>query len=341
VTSIYVLLSLPLFALTFFIVKGNSLLIFRSPIENSILLFAFTTTFLVFFQSVFISIYQITKKAKNLTLFQISLGLLTLAGNIYLVYYLRLSVFGYFCTSFFVTLIAFLYILFIVFKNCPRKNAINLKIEFGWILSYLKTGFPFMLGAFSLWLLAGVDRWIILNYLNESEVGVYSVAYRFASVYHPLVIIPLLNAYTPKIFEKFAQKEYKQKIYHLLSFAIVVFSILALITPYIAKFMIDKTYYDALPLIRPLVLGYGIFFLTQAIASILIYKKKIKLLTINVLVASFSNILFNLIFVSRWGLKGSIAAFVLGHLIWFIFTFMQAKRTEKILIKQSVNNEYR
>jgi hypothetical protein len=87
-----------------------------------------------------------------------------------------------------------------------------------------------------------------------------SVAYRFASVYHPLVIIPLLNAYTPKIFEKFAQKEYKQKIYHLLSFAIVVFSILALITPYIAKFMIDKTYYDALPLIRPLVLGYGIFF---------------------------------------------------------------------------------
>lgn len=338
---LYCLLSIPLFCISYFIISKNSATIFKSIIDSRILLMAFGAVFFLFFQSIFISIYQITKKAKKLTFFQVGIGLLTLGFNIYLVYYLKLGIFGYYATALLVAVFSFIYISINAINQTKDTFPLKYKIPINQALAYLKLGSPFILSSVSLWLLSGADRWIILHYLDEAEVGIYSVAYRFASVYYPLLIIPLLNAYTPKIFEKFALGNYNQKIPYLFIFSFVVFSILAVLTPILAKFMIDPVYYEALPLISPLIAGYGIFFITQAIASILIYKKKIKQLSVNILIASAANILFNFIFVSRWGLNGSIFAFIIGHIVWLLFTIYQTKHTEKQLQIIQKSDEYR
>lgn len=330
IISIFGIVSVPLFIIAFFISRLYSSQIFSGQLDPLILALAFSSTALTFFQSIFISIQQITKKAKKLTIFQLLLGLLTLALNIYLIYYLRKGVWGYFVANFLVSLASFIFIVFDTFRKSDKSIVLKLKIRIKELLPYFRLGFPFVLSAASLWLLAGADRWIILYFLSAEEVGIYSVAYKFASIYQPLLIIPVLNAYTPKIFERFAKGIYNQRIPLIFLFTAILFTMLALITPMLAKFMVDPAYYDALPLIPALITGYGLFFITQAIASLLIYKKRIKQLSLNILIASIANIFFNIIFVSAWGLHGAIIAFVAGHIIWLLFTLFQTMRAEKV-----------
>jgi O-antigen/teichoic acid export membrane protein len=330
---IYLLLSLPLFCIFLLIIIKNTSFFFKTYVDQDALLMAFIAIFLSFFQSIFISILQVSKQAKKLTLFQISLGILTLALNIYLVYYLRKGIFGYFASTFIVALFSFAYIVYDVMNKIDYAFKFEFRLKFQKIINYLKNGSPFVLGAVSVWILAGADRWIILYYLDDAGVGIYSVAYRFASMYYPLLIIPILNAYTPNLFEKFSNNNFHQNMKKIIISSFLVSLILAFITPLVAQFLIDKSYYASLELMPILVIGYCFFFLTQVIAAIIVFKKKTNVLLQNIFFANIANILLNIFFIRKFGLVGAAVAFSSSQFVWFIATYYRARNLQKALMQ--------
>lgn len=51
-----------------------------------------------------------------------------------------------------------------------------------WAKDLLKFGYPFIFSALAYWIFSAQDRWMLASFSSVEEVGVYSVAFRFASV---------------------------------------------------------------------------------------------------------------------------------------------------------------
>ncbi len=51
-----------------------------------------------------------------------------------------------------------------------------------WCIKLIRFGYPFIFAGIAYWLLSSMDRWMLASIATVEEVGIYSVAFRFASV---------------------------------------------------------------------------------------------------------------------------------------------------------------
>ena len=62
-----------------------------------------------------------------------------------------------------------------------RKD-ITFRIDFEWIKSLTQYGYPYIFAGMAYWIFGSIDRWMLASMSSVEEVGIYSVAFRFASV---------------------------------------------------------------------------------------------------------------------------------------------------------------
>lgn len=62
-----------------------------------------------------------------------------------------------------------------------RKD-LTLTISREWFMELTRFGYPFIFAGIAYWLFASMDRWMLAKMYSIEEVGIYSVAFRFASV---------------------------------------------------------------------------------------------------------------------------------------------------------------
>ncbi|QNF34984.1 oligosaccharide flippase family protein [Adhaeribacter swui] len=320
INLIYIGLAVPLFALTAIFLLNNN--IFSLPNNSfSIITLILLSAFLTFFQLNFFSISQLEKKAVFLTNFKLLSGILVLVLNVILVYYYRLGISGILFSNFAVLLLT---ALFIITKNKEYFSFASInKIQKKEVADLLKMGIPFILSSLSSWLMIAADRWLIAYFLQPSSVGIYSVAFKFAIVFEPLLIAPILSVYNPYIFEKFKRNNLNQNSLKLIVGVICIFFLLSIISYLGANLMIDESFSESLSLIPILVLGFAFSLLAQVFAALMIYQNKSKLLVQNVLISSLINIFINCIFIKYFGLFGVATAFLLSNFTWFLLTFFQ------------------
>ncbi|WP_164891125.1 lipopolysaccharide biosynthesis protein [Botryobacter ruber] len=321
VIGTYSLLGFPLFLLSGFALFYFDYLLFEQPVSFLIALLTIASSFLLFYQNLFFSILQISKKALNLTLNKLFLGLLTAGLNIYLVYYLRLGVTGILFSNCSLLLLSLVYPLFLFIKKI-RPDFSNFTL--GKSLHYIRTGLPFIISSLSYWVLSGVDRWLIGFILGERSVGLFSVAYKFSSVYEPLLIAPVLGVYTPYIFERFANNNFKQHKTRMTLAVSGLFVLLAFLSYILAKTFIDRSYYGSLVLIPFLVGSFAFYFLAQLISSPILFLKKSKALVVNIITSGLLNVLLNVIFLKHFGLIGAGMAALFSNFAWFLLSTAQS-----------------
>lgn len=322
VINIYTVLGLPLFIISSLLLARFDYLILDQPISLTVTALTIVSSFLLFYQNTFFSILQIAKKALRLTTYKIAIGTFTLIFNLYLIYYLRVGFLGILWSNFLVLALSLLYPLFLYNRFF---EGLVIRINYTQTIRYIKLGFPFILTSLSYWTLSGVDRWLILYYLGDEQVGLYSVAYKFSSVYEPLLIAPVLSVYTPHIFEQFSRQNYKQKKWLLVTAVLAVFILLAVFSKLAASLFIDSSYHASLDLIPYLIGGFAFFFLAQLVSAPILFFKRSKMLVINVAIAGVVNILFNIYFLNVYGLIGAGIAFLASNFVWFCLSEIQSR----------------
>jgi O-antigen/teichoic acid export membrane protein len=320
IVNTYTVLALPLFVLAGIALYYWDHVLFEQPVTAFVALLVVVHSFLYFYQGTFFSVLQISKRAYELTVNKVIVGLFTAIFNIVLVYYLRMGVIGVLISNFVVLSLSLVYPLYLYIKS---MKPINLGLDFKQSYKYIKLGFPFIISSLSYWLLAGVDRWLILSFLGESSVGLYSVAYKFSSVFEPLLIAPVLSVYTPYIFERFSKGLYNQRKVLMFAVVVVFFTALAFATQFIAKFAVDAQYHEALSLVPYLVGGFGFFFLAQLLSTAILYFKKSNILVLNVTLSGAMNIVFNIALIKHMGLEGAGMASLISNFAWFVLTAAQ------------------
>ena len=62
------------------------------------------------------------------------------------------------------------------------KKDITLSFSKKWFTSSFQFGYPFIYAGLGFWLFTSMDRWMLTAYTSLSEVGIYSVAFKFSSI---------------------------------------------------------------------------------------------------------------------------------------------------------------
>lgn len=294
--------------------------------------FGILTTYLNFFQGIYILVLKFSERAKAVTILQIAIGLLSMAMNIYFVYYLRTGISGIIWAN----LISMMISLIIIGSSLGSKIKL---FNFTWdkeqIKDILKLSLPFVPGALSYWFLNSANRWILLHYGTLVDVGLFSLAIKFTSIFDPILIQPFLNSNNPRTLRQFSEGNYVQNFRYLYPGLIIFFVLMGFVIRQIAEWMIDPSYFPALPLIPVLVSGISLSILAQVTALLLMFRKKVRQTFTSIVAGSFMSVLASFLLVPRYGSMGAAIGIVMGNFFWcgFIYLFYTQEK-KKVLSNQ-------
>ena len=201
-------------------------------------------------------------------------------------------------------------------------------IYFSWakLKEMINYGFPYIPGGLGMFVLNFVDRFFLQRFASLSEVGIYSLGYKFGMLINPLVIDPFFSIWRPKMFE-LEKRENAKDIYSvMLTYFLFVEIFLALgISVLIKDILIiisDPAYHSAYKVVPLILMSYilwGGYFHVQV--GILL-KKKTKNIAYIVTVSALSNLAMNYLLIPRIGMWGAALATLASFAIMFILNYL-------------------
>lgn len=328
VMSMYLAITTSLYLIMFIIAAGQYMDIL-SGVNTIMIALSFTTTYLLFFQGILLTVLRLSGKALRATIFQVVLGCINILMNLLLVYYLRMGIMGILITGFTVSVISVIYAFF-MFRSYGFR--FHYSLEKKYVQQYLRLSLPFIPSALSLWMMYSANRWILLNFTNVDEVGIFSVASRFGTVFDQLMTQPFLNAYMPVILTRLRNKDHSSPVLKVAIGTIGLFSVIGFSLAAFGKWFIGPAYHSALPIIPVLALAAAFSLIAQAVAAPLVFNKKSLYLLYAVIAGSVGSVAGNLIFVKKFGSMGAAFGNLTGNIVWalaILFFVIQSRRIQQ------------
>lgn len=195
----------------------------------------------------------------------------------------------------------------------------------------LAISFPLIFHALSAIILGQGDRLVINHVLDETAAGIYSFCYMIAV---PISIIwnASNTAWVPEYYDYMAAGE-QEKLAAASKLYIRYFSILAgllmLVSPEGVKILGTKEYYDGIPIVPVVIMGYYFNYLYSFPANYEFYHKKTKFIAGSTLATAILNIILNYILIPHYGILGAGIATMLSY----IFLFMLHDVIARFVIK--------
>ncbi len=296
--------------------------------ENGLLLYIF---FVVYFIYPFLK--QIVRglgKSKQYVLVEILYTLIFLLLAIITIVFLKWNVKGLFISNILAFSIA---IIFMLLKNKINTLVINIKISRELIKEMLKYSIPLILNVTSLWFMTSAIKYFIVFNIGYSSNGIYSVAYKFAS------IIQIVNSVFYLSWQEEAFKIYPYKDLHYkfnifikkyLSFIMLLLLLIVSFQPIVVKYFIGKQFQDIINYI-PLI-SYGFVFMCLGSFYGVIYQceKKTLGLSVSSIISGIFVIVINLFFSINYNLYFASFSFILSFMIFSIYRIIDSRKFIKI-----------
>lgn len=201
------------------------------------------------------------------------------------------------------------------------KNELKLsKIRLKWIKEIALYGYPFIFAGLTYWLFGSVDRWMLASMSTIEDVGIFSVAFRFASLL-TFVVSAFAQAWSPQAIKiKTDYPKSYRKIYgHILSILLLIMLLigggLSLFSGELVSSLMSSDYQaSALPFS---ILCFGIIIQsTQQITAIGIsIEKKTHIFMLLVSLATIVNFLLNLFLIPKYGATGAACSTAVAYVV--------------------------
>lgn len=192
---------------------------------------------------------------------------------------------------------------------------------------------PLILHGLASTVLSTVDRTMLTSMRSASETGIYSVAYTLGMAV--IVITTALESVWIPWFTKKMNEGSKNAInvvakkYVLLVSTCCVIAMLCL--PEILKLFTEKSFWDGISLIPPIVLASYVMFLYSISVNLEYYMKATNRIAINTIIAAGLNIALNIVFIPKFGAVAAAYTTVASYSVSFILHYLYAKKLDKEL----------
>ena len=211
---------------------------------------------------------------------------------------------------------------------------VNLSLKTSYLKRLLVLGYPFIFSTFSVWALNYSDRFILNYYTGETAVGIYSLAYTFANLFHIFLYTPFGLFWSP-FFLSYASEKSVEKTKMLLSRAVRYLFIISsalwlaislgsgsVMIIFRDSFGAQEGYLQAENLVPLLTLGIWFYFIAGRFGNALFVTKTPRYFGIAGVIAAITNIVLNFLFIPKLGALGAafttaIAYFVHLALIYY------------------------
>jgi O-antigen/teichoic acid export membrane protein len=178
-------------------------------------------------------------------------------------------------------------------------------------------GYPFIFAGLAYWIFGSMDRWLLAELGNAIEVGIFSIAFKFAA------IVTFVNSAFGQAWSPYAiklmrdDKNYRQTYSGILSIWYFLLAILgctiALFADELLILLTPREYWPAAKTLGFIVMGLVLFGTTQITALGISLEKKTRFLTYGAWLAAMVNFLLNVALIPRYGALGSAFATLITY----------------------------
>ncbi len=187
------------------------------------------------------------------------------------------------------------------------RNILGFHWEKSTIVMYLRFSLPLIPGMFSGWANNYVNRFIMLSFLSLAEIGLFTVAFRIASVFR-ILEDAVKMAWGPFVYESLQKENHKEMFRTVFSFSVLIIftlvSVLALFANELLAIFATYEYNQAVSLMTILFLSLGLNALVQIVLIGPVITKKTHYNSLLQLAGLIVNVLCLFILVPEYGLIG-------------------------------------
>jgi len=242
--------------------------------------------------------------------------ILQLSLNIYFVMFLKTGVVGILYSSIISSILTSTYVTYDTFKQVQIHFSMRKTKEM------VKYGTPLIFSNVGAFILTFSDRYFLKYYATLSDVGIYSLGYKFGMLLSVLLIGPFNQIWSAQLFE-IAKKEDAQetfkKVFTYFAIGVITFGLfISIFSKDAIKIMANSAFWKAYEVVPVIVLSYVVYgFFLQFMVGIFV-QKKTHYLSIITIIAAISNIIFNLLLIPKYSTMGAAWATVLAFIIRFL-----------------------
>ncbi|MAC40456.1 MAG: hypothetical protein CMJ05_01525 [Pelagibacterales bacterium] len=246
----------------------------------------------------------VRQKAKSYVIINIIDSIITISLTIYFVVILNLSVIGILQAQIIGRVFRLVMLLFVTYSE------IGLLFSFSILKKMLYFSIFLIPSEISSFIAYMSNRIFINDYSDLTQVGVFSLGYKIASITPILITGPIKKAFKPHIFSLITnEKKLKQefsvfiKIYSVIT--ILFIFVLSLFSRELISIMADESFLLSYKVIFPLSIGYFIIGLSALINTGLAVKKKTWIFGYAWIICAILNLLLNYLLVPIYGNMGA------------------------------------
>ncbi|PKL82217.1 MAG: hypothetical protein CVV24_11240 [Ignavibacteriae bacterium HGW-Ignavibacteriae-3] len=258
------------------------------------------------------------------------LKILLMTGlTIYFVAWLNLEIEGIFYAAVIAELFGFIVL---SVKVMPQ---LSLKFDIKILSSALKFGLPLLFAAVGFLLLNLSDRYIIKFLLGSAALAPYSLAYRVAGVLNMFFILPFTLGLMPVAYKYFGSPDDKRFFSKLMTYStfffIWGFVFLSLFSREIIYIFAEKQEFYGAYVIVPVILLAYVFSGMRLTASLgMLLTKNTKHVASITLGAAAFNIIFNFLFIPRYGTAAAAFSTLISFIVFYFITQIFSDKYYKI-----------
>lgn len=280
------------------------------------------TSLILFFDAIVLipfAYLRLNHKAKSFAFIKVSNIVINVGLNVVLIYFYKMGIEAVFISNLVASLITFLMLLGVVFKN------INLNINKELISEILKFSLPIIPAGIAANIVQTISRPILKYLTNDSVVGIYQANFRLG-ILMMLIVAMFEFAWRP-FFLNNAKETDAKKIFSKILTVFVLFTSMIFITatvfiedivkmklPFNAH-LVGKAYWDGLSIVPIILFSYLLYGIYINLMAGIYIEKKTKYLPLITGLGAATNVIANFILIPLYSYTGAAIATFLSYLV--------------------------
>lgn len=325
--------SLFILAFLFFIFSIGALLIFKNNYGTYIALI-FIIAIFEQFRSYYINYFRLKDEYSMINLIEVIYSIIVFILTLFLIN--SLKIYGVLISMLICGIIIFI-------VGIKKSKYIRLNIDFKILKTLITIGIPLLIYNLGFYILTTIDRWIIVRFYTESDLGYYTFANSMVSATLVFVSSILFLLY-PKVIKAFNEEQSnnimeKVKIYtRILEISSVIFFTIGLIVfrPFILIFL--EQYKDSIGIYMLLLMAIIVNNLAYFSNCYIVSNKRQRYLVYLQILSIIINLSFNIIFFKiGFGVEGVALGTLLANIIYsliqhIIFIKLTTKKLQILIV---------
>jgi O-antigen/teichoic acid export membrane protein len=197
----------------------------------------------------------------------------------------------------------------------------ELKLQFDKILAkeILLFGYPFIFAGLAYWIFGSMDRWMLGELSDNTQVGLYSIAFKIASVLS-FFNLAFSQAWSPFVIKLYAENpNYRRILSQIFSYLFFGFAFIGILIGVfgfeVLKLTTPQEYWPAATTLIVVVMGIVLYSTTQITVIGISLEKKTYLLGIGSWITAIINFVLNLFLIPEFGALGTATATFISYFV--------------------------